>query len=100
MEELALVLSGLSFVLMIAVTFILLKRKNENTLFLDRQDKEELVVSFNSNAKTISGVLQQSVDNLGKNVQIQLDNMSEKIKDNREMTEKRFELIEKKVEEK
>jgi DNA recombination protein RmuC len=100
MEELALVLSGLSFVLMIAVTFILLKRKNENTLFLDRQDKEDLVVSFNSNAKTISGVLQQSVDNLGKNVQIQLDNMSEKIKDNREMTEKRLELIEKKVEEK
>ena len=46
MEELALVLSGLSFVLMIAVTFILLKRKNENTLFLDKQDKEDLVVSF------------------------------------------------------
>ena len=98
MDVVALILSGLSFVLLIAVICILLKRKNENALFLHNKDKEDLVNAFNLNVSTVSNVLQGSVKNLTEAVEVRLVNMSDKIKESREVTEKRLESIEKKVE--
>ena len=84
MEVVAVVLSGLSLVLLVVLTAYLFKRKNENTLFLDKKDKEEIVGEFGKNISLITNTLKTSVDGFGESVKNNLNNMSEKIKENRE----------------
>ena len=100
MEVVAVVLSGLSLVLLVVLTAYLFKRKNENTLFLDKKDKEEIVGEFGKNISLITNTLKTSVDGFGESVKNNLNNMSEKIKENREMTEGKFDSIEEKIEKK
>lgn len=89
--------------ILIVISIILLatsfSRKNENTSYLHKKDKEEIISSFSSNVSIISSALQSSAENSSKEVKANLDNMSDRIKENRRTTEERFIATERKLEE-
>ena len=91
----------LLIVLMILVVILLIKTKardSENTLSINKKDKDEIVAAFSSNVTLISNALQVSAENSSKEVKANLGNMSEKLNENRKTTEDRFMLIERKLE--
>lgn len=91
----------LLIVLMILVVILLIKTKardSENTLSINKKDKDEIVAAFSSNIALISNALQVSAENSSKEVKANLGNMSEKLNENRKTTEERFMSIERKLE--
>lgn len=91
------------FLLFVAVTLCiiillkLLSKNGENTTYLDKKEKEEIISAFSSNVSIISAALQNSVDNSSKETKANLTNMSEKINENRKSTEEKFLSIEQKL---
>ena len=101
MEIASIVLLVILLIITTVLTLTLIKRntkqKEERTLYLDKKDKDEIFRVFAYNISIISSALQTSADNSSKEVKANLSNMSEKINENRQVTDNRLLSIEKKL---
>ena len=98
MDGIILLLLIVEIVLSLVLIIKLFSNKNQAVTTLDRKDKEDIVNAFSSNIAIISNTLQNSAENSSKIVRAHLGNMAEKISENSNTNEERFNNIDKKLE--
>ena len=98
MKEIIIIcLLAVLIILCAVIIFKLFANKSQNSLSIEKRDKEDIVNAFSSNISIISNALQTSQENSSKEVKANLENMAGRISDNRQATEERLNAIEKKL---
>ena len=94
------VIIALLIAIIVLLTVLIFKSstgKNQDVSHLIRRYKEDIINAFSTNVSIISSALQNSADNSSKEVKANLANISEKLSDDRILTERRLFDIERKL---
>ncbi|MBE7087504.1 MAG: DNA recombination protein RmuC [Clostridiales bacterium] len=95
--EIIIILLAVLIVLSLISVILLIVKKNDDNEGLTKKDKTDIISSFSSNVSIISSALQKTAEYSNKETKVNLEYMSERLKESRKTTEYQLATLEKKL---